>query len=472
MDALTTLYQRFTSLGQKFDVAVAEGKHDEALNIKKEMEKAAELIKAAREAKGLFDNLPQGGVSIQLPGEGSGTMPADNGEGNEKEDPALNMYLEGQYGPVSAEVKEILTELYGKDYPRRLIAHRQAFRRFLVGGEQALTPEERGLLKQLVLTPEQVRQEILAGKDIRALKSTMVEGVDHLGGYIVPADFKTQFIKRLTGMTVIRGRARAWTTQRDRVEFPVITGGDDQYTGAVRVTWVDEETTESEHTTNATFGLKAIDVHTVMASIPVSQNLLEDAAFSVDSLVATLFAEASAIDEDNQFIKGNGVGKPEGILPGGVNSLGLTEANTGNASALTWNGLLDLIFAVPAQYRQNAVFIMNRATANAIAKITDASNRNLWLPFAYQGGDKPLPRTLLGFPVLEQEIMPDVAANAYPIIFGDLTGYYIVDRIGMGIKRATDATSDMKNIVYFVLRRRLGGRVMEPWRFAVQKVAA
>ena len=470
---IRTLYQRFTDLGRKFDEAVESGDVAKAKGIKEEMEKVTELIELAREAKGLKPQMPEGngGVGVVLPGAGSGVMP-QNSDGEKETDPALAMYFRSQYGEIEKETDRILRQLYGADYQKTLLAHRRAWNKYLAVGKDALSLEEQRLLRQMVLTPEQVKHEVMAGKDISSIKATMVESVDPLGGYIVPADFRAELIKRLAGMTVIRGRARTWTTQRDRVEFPVATGGDDQYTGAVRVTWVSEQTDETKHTTNATFGMKAVDVHTVMASIPVSQNMLEDAVFAVDSLLAGLFGEASAIDEDNQFILGDGVGKPEGILPGGSNSLSLTEAKSGSASALTWDGLLDTIFALPSQYRQNAAWLANRTTWGEVAKLKDTSGQYLWQATAYRGGEANVPRQLLGFPVLEQEVMPDVAANAYPIIFGDFRGYYVVDRTGVSIKRIGDATSEMKGIVYFVLRRRLGGRVIEPWRFVAHKVAA
>ncbi len=476
MDALTKLYQRFTDLGRKFDEAIDTGDNEKALGIKEEMEKVSELIEAAREAKGLQSEVAKDAPSfgIHLPGIGEGTLP-QQGEDSTKEDPEariIDMYFRGQYGDVTKEVDGIMRRLYGDDYQQMLLAHKRAWRKYLVGGPQALSAKEARLLSQMVMTPEQVMHEIMAGKDLSAIKATMVEGTDSLGGYIVPADFKAELIKRLAGATVVRGRARAWTTQRDRVEFPIQAGGDDQHPSAVRVSWVDEETSESEHTTNAKVNMKAIDVHTVMASIPVSRNMLEDAAFSIDSLLASLFAEESAIDEDNQFIQGNGIGKPEGILPGGTNQLGLTEAKSGNASALTWDGLLSTIFSLPSQYRQNAVWIANRTTLAEIAKMKDSSGQYLWQATAYKGGASGVPRTLLGFPILEQEVMPDVAANAYPLVFGDLRGYYIVDRVGISVERLADATSVMANKVFFVMRRRLGGRVIEPWRFVVHKVSA
>jgi HK97 family phage major capsid protein len=68
--------------------------------------------------------------------------------------------------------------------------------------------------------------------------------------------------------------------------------------------------------------------------------------------------------------------------------------------------------------------------------------------------------------------MPTIGAGTYPLIFGDLKGYTIVDRVGMSIERYLDSATARQDMVAYLMRRRVGGKVMEPWRFAVQKVAA
>jgi HK97 family phage major capsid protein len=216
-----------------------------------------------------------------------------------------------------------------------------------------------------------------------------------------------------------------------------------------------------------------------MATVPMSRNLVEDAAFNIESYLSQKLAEASAIDEDNRFLTGDGVGKPQGILPGGTNGLSLTEVVSGGASTLTFGasdkGLVPLTFGIAAQYRQNAVWIAEKATYQAISQLTDGNGQYLWRSLfgnnSAQGGSNNLP-ALLGYPVLEQEAMPSIGSNAYPIIFGDLRGYTIVDRIGMQVERYLDSTTAVTNTIKYVMRRRLGGQVTEPWRFTVQKVAA
>jgi HK97 family phage major capsid protein len=384
-------------------------------------------------------------------------------------DSAIKAVHQIRFGDVGSSVKAVLNDLYGRDYEIKRVQKTMEFNRWLRDIKEVRGPYP--MRNELILTPEYVRKAVRMGMDVKFLKSTMVEAADELGGYTVPVDFQEEIISRLMGMVVMRNGATIITTTRDRVERVKVTGGNDQFTSNARVTWVNETPTAGASETNLTFGLEGIPVHTVMAETPMSRNLLEDSAFNLSDMLAMKFAESFAIDEDNQFILGDGNGKPQGVLPGGANSLGLTEVNSGNATAVTWDGLIDLSYGIASQYKQNAVYIGERATWSAIAKLQDGGGQYLWKKEYGNNVDARTP-LLEGFPTLEQEIMPTIAANAYPLIFGDRSGYYIVDRIGMSVERFLDSTTARQNLVYFVARSRKGGQVAEEWKFAVQKVSA
>jgi HK97 family phage major capsid protein len=230
---------------------------------------------------------------------------------------------------------------------------------------------------------------------------------------------------------------------------------------------VDETPTAGAAATNLTYGLESIPIFTAMAETPVSLNMLEDAAYPVEQHLARAFAEAAAIEEDNQFLAGDGNGKPQGILPGSANALSLSYGhNTTATNAVEWDGIIDTVYEIDSQYRQNAVWIAKKATYRDIAKLK-SDNAYLWKQ-DQQAGQA---RSLEGYPVLEQEQMPSVAANAYVAIFGDLRGYTIADRVGMSIERFDDSAVRRQNMTMFFMRRRYGGKVMEPWRFVLYKIA-
>lgn len=428
---------------------------------------AEKLTESMREMKALSEL--GGGIAMRRP-----PLPGTTGVDEDIATSAAKAAYVARFGTLEGSIKGILTDLHGAEYEGLYWQQRGAFKTYLRRGDNGLDRAQFGLLKQIVLTPNFVKSAIQQGMDsVAAIKSTMVEAIDTLGGFAVPVDFQARVIERLKGETVVRGGASVDNTSRDTVEIPVSTGGTDQYSSAVRVTWVDEKPTAGTAATNLTFGMEQVPVHTVMAETGLSRNMIEDAAFDIEEFLTRKFAEAAAIDEDNKFILGSGVGCPQGILPGGANLLGLTERVSGDTDDITWNSLISLSYAVARQYRRNAKWIAERFTYEEIAKFQDGTSGNyLWNPYQSGGGANGAPAKLLGYEPLEQEIMPSVAANAYPMIFGDLAGYQIFDRIGMTVERYLDSTTARQNMVMFVMRRRLGGQVTEPWRFAVLKIAA
>ena len=379
-----------------------------------------------------------------------------------------------KFGEMKAAEKAVLKDLYGNDYQQKRYDQMKAFVTYLRKGQRALSGTDEALLNQVIVRPQTLREEINKGVDLREIKVNLQEGVADLGGYTVPEDFRADLIGRLMGLTVVRGRARQVTTIRDAVEWPKLEGGDSRYTSAVRVTWVDEiPASATGAQTNMTFGLYRVPVFTVMARTDLSRNLIEDSAFNMLQVVSQLFAEAMAVDEDEKFLVGDGGGVPRGILGNRSGAeqtpeTGIDGVNSGAAAALTADGLIDLVYGLDTQYRQKAVAIGKRLTHRDIRKLKDGIGDYLWEK-GIAAGEPP---TLLSYPFLESEALPTIAANAYPVIFGDLGGYMIVDRVGMTIERVEDTTTKGTNTVALFARRRLGGQVVEPWRFQVQKVSA
>ena len=128
--------------------------------------------------------------------------------------------------------------------------------------------------------------------------------------------------------------------------------------------------------------------------------------------------------------------------------------------------LVDLVYAVNAGYRQNGVFVMNRKTQSVIRKFKDTTGGYLWQPPAVAGGKA----SLMTFPVIEAEDMPDIAADSLSIAFGDFNrGYLVVDRAGVTVLR--DPYSS-KPYVLFYTTKRVGGGVQDFDAIKLMKFAA
>lgn len=304
-------------------------------------------------------------------------------------------------------------------------------------------------------------------------RKTLTEGSDSAGGFLVPEDYQTELIKKMATLATIRSRARVATTGRDIAKWPRVNyTTDDKYTSGVRLTWTGESpaTSTVHRVTDPTFGLYTVPVHTAMASMPMSNDLIEDSAFDIMGISSDLLAEAFTLDENNAFLNGSGIGRPMGILTQ-VDTDGPASVVSGNASTLTADGIIDLAYALPAQYENGAVWVMSKATEKVIRKLKDSQNNYLWPVWPQAGNFAPAPRDLLGYPTLRDEFMPAIAGNAYPIIFGDLRGYLILDRVGLSVQRLTDSAYAELNLTGLLARKRVGGQTIEPWRIKVQKIA-
>lgn len=394
---------------------------------------------------------------------------------------AIKVWYEATAGrALDRDTELVVRDLYGPSYAEAAWRKRVSFLKYLRTG----VLDE--WCRRVVLTPEQVRAEIAAGKTVAEIKTAQIEAADVLGGALVPEDIQDEIISRIQGLTPMRQIARQIRTSRDRVTWPVRTGGDDRYIGAVRVTKVDEAPTATQAATQASLGNASIPVHTLMAHTSVSKNLLEDStgANGVVSLLTDEFASAYAIFEDEQFIIGDGVGGPQGILrdasTGGPHTYGYGVIGTlasGGAGQVTPDALRKLPHQVASQYRQvGGAWLMSRQTLAHIMTLKDAQGNYLWTgrsdaPQLAQGQ----PTQLTGYPIYETEVLaaPNAAgtytANSYPVIFITRPTYLIVDRVvgGMAVERYEDFTTARTNAVGFVLRRRVGGQVIRPWGAAV-----
>ena len=196
----------------------------------------------------------------------------------------------------------------------------------------------------------------------------------------------------------------------------------------------------------------------------VSVKLLEDSAIDLEAELSDALAKDFGKKEGTSFVNGSGVKQPRGIMAHPA----VSYYAGGNASALTAAGIIDLFHAVPPAYRQVGAWMMNSTTVGAVRNlVTSGSGAPLWVDLLAAGN----PPTILGRPVIEAIDMPSVAANAFPIVFGDFnSAYRIYDRIGMTLLRDpfTQATN---GLVRFHARRRVGGDVVLPEAILKLKIA-
>ena len=290
-------------------------------------------------------------------------------------------------------------------------------------------------------------------------KKALYESDDTLGGFYAPTEYVADLIKSVTEISPIRSIARVRQTDKRGIEVP-------KRTGQFSASWVSETGTRSE-TTGYTTGLQQIDAHELYALVDISQAMLEDSAFDLESEMGSEFAEQFAKAEGTAFVSGSGVGQPLGFTDA---SAGVSSTNSGDNSALTANGLYDLVYAIKSEYLGNARFVMNRTTFSKVLQLEDTAGQKVFhVGLNLVSG---APSTIAGFPYVLATDMPDVAGSAKPIAFGDFSrAYTVVDRVNLSIMRDPYSQATSGNIRY-VARRRVGGQVVLAEAIQLQNIGA
>ena len=285
-----------------------------------------------------------------------------------------------------------------------------------------------------------------------SVSNVLSEGTDSEGGYLVPDEYENTLVQALEGENVIRGRSHVITTSNGTHKIPVVASKGE-------ASWIDENGAYPED--DDTFAQVNIDAHKVGTIIKVSEELLNDSAFNLESYFAQEFGRRIGTKEEEAFINGNGSSKPTGILTSA--EVGVTAASD---KAITADELIDLFYSLKGVYRRNAVWVLNDTTVKAIRKLKDNNGQYIWQP-ALKDGDHD---TLLGRPILTTGAMPEIAADAKPVIFGDLSYYWIGDRQGITFKRLNERYADVGQ-VGFLASKRLDGKLTLPEAIKVLKMA-
>ncbi|NNL72079.1 MAG: phage major capsid protein [Silicimonas sp.] len=361
------------------------------------------------------------------------------------------------------EVKTALAGLVG-DITERL--HKQEERLTMLDRKNTLSPSRRPALAAAA-EAEAPHQKAFAaylrtGED-DALRGLPLEGkamstsVAADGGYLVDPETAETVKSVLRGASSIRQVANVVNVEA--TSFDVLIDSTEAGAG-----WA-TETASSVETATPTIERISIPLHELSALPKISQRLLDDSAFDIEDWLAGRIADTFARSEAAAFIGGDGVDKPVGFLthPQVANgawswgSLGyvVTGTDGGFNAGNPGDGLIDLVYALGAQYRANGSFVMNSRTAGEARKIKDVEGRFIWADSLSAGE----PARLLGYPVLIAEDMPDIAAGSFSVAFGDFSaGYTIAERPDLRILR--DPFSAKPHVLFYATKR-VGGDVSD-----------
>lgn len=289
------------------------------------------------------------------------------------------------------------------------------------------------------------------------------------GGFAVPREIDAAIASQLRRLSPIRAISQVVQTGTAGYRKLITNGG-------TASGWVSETAARPE-TGTPSFTEVAPPTGELYANPAASQSMLDDAAFDLEAWLASEIAMEFARAEGAAFVNGTGTNQPRGFLNAPTSAAGdanrpfgtLQFIGSGNATGFDTAPeikLIDLVHALKPGHRQGATWVMNSATLASVRKLKAADGSFLWQPGLMEGQ----PNRLLGYPVVEAEDMPDIAANAFPIAFGNFrAGYLITERSATSILR--DPFTN-KPFVHFYATKRIGGQVLDSDAIKLLRIAA
>ncbi|MBN8828644.1 MAG: phage major capsid protein [Sphingobacteriia bacterium] len=271
---------------------------------------------------------------------------------------------------------------------------------------------------------------------------------DQDGGYFVTHKIKHNIYNNINNIVPMRQLASIQNISTDTLEII------EDYQKA-DAGWSNEISSINE-TSTPKVSKKLIPVHEIYAQPKATQKLIDDASIDIEAWLEDKLTKSFADLEDHAFIKGDGIGKPKGILSysDGKEWGKIEQVNSGFNNNLTAGSIIKLLYSLQDIYSAKASFLMNRNITFLIRTLKNESGQYLWSPSLSQGQ----PETLLGLPVYHSDAMPVQANNALAIAVGDFkSAYQIVDRANIKVMR--DPFTE-KPFVKFYTTKRVGGDVV------------
>lgn len=286
-----------------------------------------------------------------------------------------------------------------------------------------------------------------------AIRNAMSTTTPAEGGYTVPAEIASMVITRLKAYGGMRDIAEIITTETGNpLNFPTNDG-----TAEVGEIVGENTAAATGETTFGTAALNTFKYSSKKIALPIE--LIQDSAIDVIAFVVNRLAERIARIQNTHFTVGAGTTLPDGVIPrAGTGKTG----TTGQTLTVIYDDLVDLKHSVNRAYRKNAKFMLNDLSVAVVSKIKDTTGRPIWVPGDSEGITDSTPDTLLGFPVVTNDDVAVMAANAKSIAFGDFSKYIIRDVANStSIRRFDDSAFALLGQVGFCGWQRSGGNLVD-----------
>lgn len=277
--------------------------------------------------------------------------------------------------------------------------------------------------------------------NFRQVENVLQEGIDAQGGYLVPEEYDRRLIDVLIEENIMRSLATHITTSGEHKINIAAT--------KPAASWIEEGGALSFG--EATFDQIIMDAHKLHVAIKVTEELLYDNAFNLESYIIDQFGKAIGNAEEDAFLNGDGKSKPLGLFPSAT--VGVTTSTV----SVTADDIINLIYALKRPYRKSASFITNDQTLAVIRKLKDNNGAYLWQP-SYQAGE---PDRILGYAIHTSAYVPTIAAGQAVMSFGDYSYYNIGDRGSRSLQELKELFAG-NGMIGYVMKERVDGKLILP----------
>ncbi len=304
----------------------------------------------------------------------------------------------------------------------------------IVSRPQAGKPEEKPKTGR---ASDEYRKAMLTAlrSNFKQVSNILQEGVDADGGYLVPDEYDSRLIDTLGEENIMRKLATTITTSGEHKINIAAT--------KPAASWIEEGAALTFG--DATFSQILLDAHKLHVAIKVTEELLYDNAFNLESYILTQFGKALANAEEDAFLNGSGTGRPLGLFAA---TGGGQVADT--VTTVKADYMINLVYALKRPYRKNAAFILNDKSLAVLRKLKDTNGAYIWQP-SYQAGE---PDRLLGYPVYTSAYAPETA-----IAFGDYSYYNIGDRGSRSFSELRELFAG-NGMIGYVAKERVDGKLI------------
>lgn len=274
----------------------------------------------------------------------------------------------------------------------------------------------------------------IRNKNFIDVRNDLSIGTDANGGFLVPDEYERTLVQALEEENFFRRIAKIIYTDSGERAIPVVTAHGE-------ASWLDEGAAFT--TSDETFEQITLGAYKVGTMIKVSQELLNDSVFDLESYIAAEFARRIGAKEEEAFLVGDGSKKPTGVF---------TSADDGvnvSGTAIKFDDIMDLVHSLKSVYRRKAAFVLHDSSIKAIRKLKDANGQYIWNPSVREGE----PDRILSYPYYTSRFAPEIETEKSPILFGDFSYYWIADRQSRSFQRLNELYATNGQVGFLAYQR-------------------